>query len=188
MAGNILVTPAPLPGLMIIRNKRFPDSRGFFEQSYSKEGLAQLGLDVEFVQDNLSFNSSPFTLRGLHFQREPFAQAKLVSVIRGRALDVVVDLRQSSPAFGKHFKLELSAVDGDQLFVPAGFAHGFLTQEPETLFSYKTSRPYSPAHEGGICFDDGLLGIDWAADPDKIIISTKDRAWPPFDTRMDYFA
>lgn len=187
MVDNVTVAKTPLAGVMIIRNKRFHDSRGFFVESYSKEGLKQLGIDVEFVQDNLSFNINPFTLRGLHFQRAPFAQAKLVSVIKGSALDVVVDLRRSSPTFGKHFKVVLNATDGDQLFVPAAFAHGYLTHEPETLFSYKVAQPYSPEHEGGLCFDDSLLGIDWATRADQIITSTKDRAWPAFDPGMSYF-
>lgn len=187
MAGNIVAEPTRLPGVIIIRNKRFHDNRGFFVQSYSKGDFAQLGINDEFVQDNLGFNIKGLTLRGLHFQREPYAQAKLVSVVRGRALDVVVDLRRSSSTFGKYLAVMLSEANGDQLFIPAGFAHGYLTHQPDTLFAYKVSRPYSPEHEDGICFNDSLLDIDWSAPADEIVVSARDRSWPAFDPRLSYF-
>jgi len=187
MADNICVTLTPISGLVIVRSQRFFDDRGFFTQAYSKQGFAKAGIGIEFVQDNLSFNKYPNTLRGLHFQTEPFAQAKLVSVVRGRALDVVVDLRQNSRSFGEHFKFELNALNGDQLFVPEGFAHGFLTREADTLFSYKVSMPYSPEHEAGIRFDDAVLGIDWGTNAEAIIASSKDRDWPAFDSTAGYF-
>ena len=120
---------------------------------------------VDFVQDNVSLSRPVGTLRGLHFQKEPFAQVKLVSVMQGAARDVVVDIRHSSPTFGRHFSVLLSAEEGNQIFIPAGFAHGFLTLEPDTMLSYKVSNYYSPEHDSGIRFDDPRLGIDWGFDP-----------------------
>ena len=127
------------------------------------------------------------TLRGLHFQKEPFAQVKLVSVVQGAARDVVVDLRHSSPTFGRHFSILLSAEEGNQVFVPIGFAHGFLTLEPDTMLSYKVSNYYSPEHDFGIRFDDPRLGIDWGFDPASIITSEKDQLLPSFDPQTEYF-
>jgi dTDP-4-dehydrorhamnose 3,5-epimerase len=187
MVDSVAVRTTHLPGVIIIRNRRFHDARGFFVQSYSKRDFAQLGISEAFVQDNLGFNIKAPTLRGLHFQREPFAQAKLVTVVRGRVLDVVVDLRRGSPTFGEHLKVTLSDAEGEQLFVPPGFAHGYLTHQPETLLAYKVSKPYSPQHEGGLCFDDRLLDIDWGAPTSEIVISDRDRSWPEFDPRSSYF-
>jgi dTDP-4-dehydrorhamnose 3,5-epimerase len=182
------VTPTLLPGVLILRPDRFPDARGFFSESYNKRRLARAGVDIDFVQDNIAYCRPRLTLRGLHFQKEPFAQAKLVSVVKGTALDVVVDLKRSSPSFGRHFAIELSAAKGNQLFIPVGFAHGFMTLKPDTLFAYKVSNYYSVEHDTGIRFDDALLGIDWGPDPDLIVTSGKDRQLPPFDPKAAYFA
>jgi dTDP-4-dehydrorhamnose 3,5-epimerase len=182
------VLATPLPGVLILKPKRFPDMRGFFSESYNKRRLEEAGLEIDFVQDNIAYNRSRLTLRGLHFQKRPFAQAKLVSVLKGAALDVIVDLRCNSPGFGQHFAIELSAAEGNQLFVPVGFAHGFITLEPDTLFTYKVSHYYSPEHDTGIRFNDPLLGIDWRADPDLSIVSDKDRELPLFDPNREYFA
>lgn len=181
------IIAAPVPGVLILKPKRFADSRGFFTESYNKCTFAEIGIDIDFVQDNLSLSRTPITLRGLHFQREPVPQAKLVSVLQGAVLDVVVDLRRSSDFFGRHFSIELSAAEGIHLFIPAGLAHGFLTLEPDTLFFYKVSSFYSPECDAGIRFDDAALGIDWGVAPDLIVTSEKDRQLPFFDPSREYF-
>jgi dTDP-4-dehydrorhamnose 3,5-epimerase len=181
------VTPTPLAGVLVLKPTRFRDHRGFFSETYSKRRLAQAGLDVDFVQDNISVSTSAGTLRGLHFQKEPFAQVKLVSVAQGAARDVVVDLRRSSPTFGRHFSILLSAEEGNQVFVPIGCAHGFLTLKPDTMLSYKVSNYYSPEHDTGIRFDDPRLGIDWGFDQASIIRSEKDQLLPLFDPHAEYF-
>jgi dTDP-4-dehydrorhamnose 3,5-epimerase len=182
------VQTTPLPDALILKPKRVRDSRGLFSESYSKRQLKDAGVDIDFVQDNIAYNGSPLTLRGLHFQKPPHAQAKLLSVVKGAILDAIVDLRASSSAFGAHFALELSAEKGNQLFVPAGFAHGYLTLEPDTVVTYKVSDYYAPERDFGIRFDDPQLGIDWTTDPSLIIISEKDRALPLFDANSEYFA
>jgi dTDP-4-dehydrorhamnose 3,5-epimerase len=176
-----------IPEVLILEPKRFHDARGFFTETYNKRTLAEAGILTDFVQDNLSFSAPIHTLRGLHFQRDQLAQAKLVSVLNGSVLDVVVDLRASSPCFGRHFATKLIAEMGLQLFVPIGFAHGFVTLEPNSLFSYKTSAYYSQAHEDGIRFDDPELAIDWGVPSEQIVISEKDRQLPRFDRTKRYF-
>lgn len=182
------VVLTPLPGLLVLKPYRIEDARGFLCETYHKRRLAEAGIDTDFVQDNLSLSKPSGTLRGLHFQRPPMAQAKLVSVLKGAALDVVVDLRRSSATFGRHFAIELSEQAGLQLFVPPGFAHGFVTAKPDTLFAYKASNYYSPGHDSGIRFDDPLLAIDWGQSPDALLLSERDRALPRFDPSEDYFA
>ncbi|MGH6824179.1 dTDP-4-dehydrorhamnose 3,5-epimerase [Methyloceanibacter sp.] len=181
------ITLTPLAGVLVLKPKRFRDNRGFFSETYSKRRLADAGINVDFVQDNLSVSKSPGILRGLHFQKEPFAQVKLVSVVQGAARDVVVDIRHSSPSFGRHFSIVLNAEEGNQVFVPIGFAHGFLALEPDTVLSYKVSNYYAPEHDSGIRFDDPRLGIDWGFDQASIITSDKDRLLPPFDPQTGYF-
>jgi len=181
------VTPTPLAGVLVLKPTRLRDRRGFFSEIYSKRRLTEAGLNVDFVQDNVSVSKLPGTLRGLHFQKEPFAQVKLVSVIQGAARDVVVDIRRSSPTFAGHFSIVLSAEEGNQILVPIGCAHGFLTLKPETMLSYKVSNYYSPEHDAGIRFDDPRLGIDWGLDQASIIRSEKDRLLPPFDPHAEYF-
>jgi dTDP-4-dehydrorhamnose 3,5-epimerase len=182
------VTQTPLAQVLILKPRRSQDLRGFFSETYNKRRLAEVGIHIDFVQDNLSVSKPPGTLRGLHFQKEPFAQAKLVSVIKGAALDVVVDLRLSSSTFGQHFSILLSADEGNQVLVPIGFAHGFITLEPDTILSYKVSNYHSPEHDSGIRFDDTLIGIDWGCDRSLIVTSDKDRHLPPFDPKAEYFA
>jgi dTDP-4-dehydrorhamnose 3,5-epimerase len=172
-------------GLLILKPRRFEDLRGYFCETYSKLRLADAGITDEFVQENISLSRSPGTLRGLHFQRGPLAQAKLLFVVKGAALDVVVDLRRSSETFGQHMSIVLSDAEGNQLYVPAGFAHGFITLEPDTVFFYKVSQCYSVDHEAGIRFDDPVLGIDWGQAP--LAISDRDRALPGFDATSEYF-
>lgn len=182
------VTETSLPGVVILKPKRFQDLRGFFCEAYSKRRLAEAGIAVDFVQDNISMSKPRRTLRGLHFQTEPFAQVKLVSVVSGAARDVVVDIRQSSPTFTRHVSVLLSAEEGNQIFIPVGFAHGFLTLEPDTVLSYKVSAYYNAEHDSGIRFDDPSLGVDWGCDLSSIVTSEKDQRLPAFDPKARYFA
>jgi dTDP-4-dehydrorhamnose 3,5-epimerase len=181
------VIATSIAGVFMLKPKRFEDARGFFTESYNKRQLAELGIAVEFVQDNLSYSKGRGTLRGLHFQTRPLAQDKLVSVIQGAALDVAVDLRRGSATFGQYVAARLDAAEGNQLFIPVGFAHGFLTLEPDTLFSYKVSNYYSPEHDRGIRWNDATLGIDWGSDPAPAALSDKDGSFPNFDPAADYF-
>lgn len=172
------VEPTAIPDVKIVTPKRFGDNRGFFSETYNRQRFTEAGIDMEFVQDNHSLSAVTGTVRGLHFQSEPFAQAKLIRVVRGRVLDVAVDLRRSSQTFGKHVAVELSADNGRQLFVPVGFAHGFCTLEPNTEIEYKVSAYYSAAHDHGLAWDDPALGIAWPVDRAKAILSDKDRRQP----------
>ncbi len=182
------IVTTPLPGLMILKPRRIEDGRGFFCESYHKQRLADAGIDACFVQDNLSLSKPEGTLRGLHFQKTPLQQAKLVGVVNGEVRDVAVDLRRGSKTFGRHFSIVLSEAEGNQLFIPAGFAHGFVTLKPDTLFAYKVSSYYSPGQEAGIRFDDPLLGIDWGRAADTLVVSERDRELPGFDPKAEYFA
>jgi dTDP-4-dehydrorhamnose 3,5-epimerase len=171
------VTPLAIPDVRIVRPRKFGDHRGFFSETWSRKSFAEAGIDIDFVQDNHSLSAATGTLRGLHFQSPPFAQDKLVRVVKGRILDVAVDLRKSSPTFGKWVAAELSAEGWQQILVPTGFAHGFVTLEPDTEVIYKVSAPYSPADDHGVAWNDPDLAIDWpAASPP--ILSEKDRALP----------
>lgn len=161
---------------MIIEPDVFGDHRGWFFESYSKKKLADLGINVDFVQDNHSFSAEKGTLRGLHFQNQPMAQAKLIRCTKGAVLDVAVDLRKSSLTYKKWVAVELSAENKKQLFIPKGFGHGFLTLTPDAEFQYKVDEYYSKEHDRSIKFDDPEIGIDWKIiDP---IISDKDKDAP----------
>ncbi|MEQ9142882.1 MAG: dTDP-4-dehydrorhamnose 3,5-epimerase [Parvibaculaceae bacterium] len=162
----------------IITPKRFEDDRGYFVETYNAARLAEHGIAPVFVQDNQSLSREPGTIRGLHFQTPPFAQAKLVRVVAGAILDVAVDIRKGSPTFGKHVTAELSAENGHQLFLPAGFAHGFCTLAPDTVLTYKVDAHYSAAHDAGIIWNDPDLGIDWPAEADPACLSPKDKVLP----------
>jgi dTDP-4-dehydrorhamnose 3,5-epimerase len=146
-----------------------------------------MGIDIDFVQDNHSLSATVGTLRGLHFQSPPCAQDKLVRVTRGRILDVAVDIRTASPTFGKHVAVELSAANWKQLLVPVGFAHGFVTLEPDTEVQYKVSAPYSPENDHGLAFDDPALGIDWGLPAAALTLSDKDRKHPRLAEMLRYF-
>ena len=173
------VQQTPIPDLLVIQPRVFNDPRGYFFESYNaKNLLASLGA-IEFVQDNEAL-SVKGVLRGLHYQVGEFAQAKLVRVVRGKILDVAVDIRPGSPTYGKWFAIELSSENKKQLFVPKGFAHGYHTLSAEAIFSYKCDNYYSKAHEGGIKWDDASLGIDWNLGDGELILSEKDRALPYF--------
>lgn len=177
-----------IAGVWLITPKRHEDQRGSFTETYSSRAFAELGIDCVFVQDNQSHSRAAGTLRGLHFQRPPKAQGKLVRVLRGRILDVCVDLRRSSPSFGRHVAAELSARDGNQIYVPAGFAHGFCTLEPDTEIAYKVDEHYAPDHDDGIAWNDPTLAIDWPVSSSDIVISPKDAALPPFDPSRPVFS
>jgi dTDP-4-dehydrorhamnose 3,5-epimerase len=172
------VEATDLPDVKIISPKKFGDHRGFFSETYNRASFTAAGIDLEFVQDNHSLSATVGTLRGLHFQSAPFAQDKLVRVTKGRILDVAVDIRASSPSFGRHVAVELSAENWKQLLVPVGFAHGFVTLEPDTEVLYKVSALYSAANDHGLAFNDPALGIDWRIGHDKLVLSEKDRTHP----------
>jgi dTDP-4-dehydrorhamnose 3,5-epimerase len=183
----LTVEPTDIPDVKILTPKRFGDQRGFFSEVYNRKRLAEAGITIEFIQDNHSWSAEPGTVRGLHFQSRPFAQDKLVRVARGRILDVAVDIRRSSPTYGRHVAVELSAENWRQLLVPVGFAHGFCTLDPDTEVLYKVSGDYSPQHDHGLAWDDPALGIPWPVAPEKAILSDKDRRHPTFDALPDYF-
>ena len=172
------VEATAIPAVKIITPKKFGDARGFFSETYSKAAWDAAGLDLVFVQDNHSFSAAVGTLRGLHFQIPPFAQDKLVRVGRGRILDVAVDIRRSSPTFGKHVAVELSADNWRQLLIPVGFAHAFVTLEPNCEVLYKTTASYSPEHDRGLAWDDRDIGIEWPLPEGGPMLSDKDRKWP----------
>ncbi len=167
-----------IPGVMLIIPRRFADSRGFFVETYNRRRFHELGLTVEFVQDNQSFSSRVGTVRGLHFQRPPTAQTKLVSAIRGAVLDVVVDLRQGSPHYARHVAVRLDAAEGAMLLVPAGFAHGFCTLEPDSVLSYKVDAHYSAPDDDGLYWADPALGIEWPVSEAEALLSDKDKKLP----------
>lgn len=163
-----------IPEVKLITPRRFADSRGYFTESWNKRALAAAGIHYDFVQDNQSLSKEIGTVRGLHFQRPPHAQAKLVSVLRGRIFDVAVDIRKGSKTFGRHVTAELDSETGAQLLVPAGFAHGFATLTPETLVLYKVDAHYSAEADSGIFWADPALGISWPVGERAAIVSDKD--------------
>jgi dTDP-4-dehydrorhamnose 3,5-epimerase len=169
-----------IPGLLLITPRRFGDERGFFSESWNRKVLAGHGVDIDFVQDNHSLSKTVGTVRGLHFQTPPHAQAKLVRCGRGRLFDVAVDARKGSPTFGKWFGVELSFDNGKQLLIPEGFLHGFMTLEPDTEIIYKCSDYYAPDCDGGVRFDDPDIGIDWPLKNIDFTVSAKDRDAPSF--------
>lgn len=167
-----------LPGVVVVTPRRFADERGFFSEVYNRAALAAAGIGVEFVQDNHSLSRPAGVVRGLHYQAPPHAQDKLVRVGRGRILDVAVDVRTGSPHYGKWVGVELSAEDGNQLFIPRGFLHGFATLEPDCEVLYKCSDFYAPDCDGSVRFDDPAIGIDWGIDASAAILSEKDAKAP----------
>lgn len=158
---SLEVVDLALRGLKLVRPRRHGDGRGFFSETYNRRDFALAGIACEFVQDNHSRSSVPGVVRGLHFQRPPHAQDKLVRVVAGRIVDIAVDIRRGSPTYGAHVAVELSAENWSQLFVPVGFAHGFCTLEPNTEVIYKVTDYYAPACEDGILWNDPALGIAW---------------------------
>lgn len=177
-AGNVEARGLGIAGPLLLSVRRFADARGAFTETYNRRDYHAIGIEDDFVQDNQSLSVPVGTLRGLHFQTPPHAQAKLVRVLRGRILDVAVDIRANSPTFGRHVAAELSGENGLMLYIPEGFAHGFVTREPNTEVAYKVSALYAPACDRGLAWDDPALGIAWDIDPAAAVLSDKDRRWP----------
>jgi dTDP-4-dehydrorhamnose 3,5-epimerase len=173
------IEPASIPDVLVIRPIKRGDARGFFSETFKASRLREAGVDLDWVQDNHSYSSSRGVVRGLHFQRPPLAQAKLVRVTRGAIFDVAVDIRQGSPTFGRHVAVELSAENWAQLYVPVGFAHGFCALTDDTEVQYKVSTEYSLESEGGLLWNDSALAIDWPIKAEAARLSPRDAAWPP---------
>jgi dTDP-4-dehydrorhamnose 3,5-epimerase len=183
-----------IPDLLVIEPRLFGDQRGYFMESWSQRDFDAAVRPIQFVQDNES-KSRYGVLRGLHYQRGACSQSKLVRVVRGRVLDIAVDIRRGSPWFGQHVACELSEENHRQFFIPRGFAHGFAVLSEEAVFQYKCDRPYAPEAEGAIAWNDPALGIDWGLPEDAIILSEKDKHHPSlsqatdlFDYSLDYYA
>jgi dTDP-4-dehydrorhamnose 3,5-epimerase len=177
-----------IAGPLLILPEKHADARGFFAEVFRKDVLASKTGPIEFVQDNHSHSSKPGTVRGLHFQVTPTPQAKLVRAVRGAVFDVAVDLRKSSPTYGRHVATTLSAENFAQLYVPIGFAHGFCTLEPNTEVVYKVSAYYDPATEKGLLWNDPALKIAWPHGLSRVTISDKDRNYPPLDQLGAWFS
>lgn len=177
----------PIPDLLVIRPPRFGDDRGFFSEVWSRQRFEAEGLHFDWCQDNHSRSAAVGTLRGLHYQAPPFAQAKLVRCPRGRVWDAVADVRPGSPTHGRSFGIELSAENWTQLLVPRGFLHGFVTLEPDSELLYKVDNPYSRAHDGAVAWDDPDLAIDWPLSGPPVL-SDKDRAAPRLANWTNPFA
>ncbi|MEQ8897065.1 MAG: dTDP-4-dehydrorhamnose 3,5-epimerase [Roseovarius sp.] len=174
------VETTKLGGVLILTPQRHGDTRGFFSESWNRRRLEEAGISAEFVQDNHSLSAKAGTVRGLHFQAPPHAQAKLVRCGRGRLFDVAVDIRKGSPTFGQWMGVELSFENGKQLYLPEGFLHGFATREPDTEILYKCTDYFAPECDGAVRFDDPDLGIDWGIDTGAAVLSDKDAAAPLF--------
>lgn len=174
----IRIDDTKIPEIKILKPQLFEDGRGVFSEVYNKRALAEHGITCEFVQDNSSLSRDIGVVRGLHFQAPPFAQDKLIHVARGAIFDVAVDIRTGSPTFGRHVSQVLSEEAWNQMLVPAGFAHGFCTLEPNTVVLYKTSHYYAPDHEQGIRWNDPELSISWPITTDQAILSDKDWSLP----------
>jgi dTDP-4-dehydrorhamnose 3,5-epimerase len=173
----------------LLRPRRFGDARGWFMETYSEAAALAAGINVRFVQDNQSFSAFEGTIRGLHYQRPPHAQAKLVRCVRGSIMDYVVDIRRGSPTYGRHVAVGLTAEGGEQLFIPVGFAHGFVTLEPDVEVAYKVSDVYAPDCDGGILWNDPTIGIDWPLPTTGPVLSDRDKILPTlveFDSPFAY--
>ncbi|CCG09074.1 dTDP-4-dehydrorhamnose 3,5-epimerase [Pararhodospirillum photometricum] len=175
---SILVESLAIPEVKILRPKKHGDARGFFSETYTERDLAAAGLTLTFVQDNHAFSAEKGTVRGLHFQTPPFAQDKLIRVVRGAILDVAVDVRTGSATYGQHVSAVISAEAWNQILVPIGFAHGLVTLEPNTEVLYKVTNYYSPEHDKGLLWNDPDLGIDWPIGEADAILSEKDKRQP----------
>jgi len=167
----------PIKGVFVIEPRVFKDARGYFFEAFKQQEFDEHIGHIDFVQDNESM-STRGVLRGLHYQKGAYSQAKLVRVIKGRVLDVAVDIRKSSPTFGQHVMVELSDENKRQFFIPRGFAHGFLVLSPEAIFTYKVDNVYAPQAEAGICWNDPALAIEWPIDPAEVVTSEKDLKAP----------
>lgn len=174
------IRPTALPEVMVLAPRRFGDARGYFSETWSAARMKAAGLDLAFCQDNESLSAQKGTLRGLHYQAPPFAQAKLVRVGKGAILDVAVDARRGSPTFGRWVAEELSAENGAQILVPRGFLHGFVTLTADTLVIYKVDNVYDAASDGSVAWNDADIGVDWGVSAAEAVLSDKDRRAPAF--------
>lgn len=181
-ASNLRISDA-----VLLLPRRMGDERGYFVETYNARAFAEFGITAVFVQDNQSLSATPGTIRGLHFQVPPHAQAKLVRVLRGSILDIAVDLRRGSPTFGQWCGATLTADRGEQLYIPKGFAHGFCTLEPHTEVAYKVDDYYAPECETGLLWNDPNLGIEWPVASHAAVLSPKDRMLPRLDTFVSPF-
>jgi dTDP-4-dehydrorhamnose 3,5-epimerase len=172
------ITPLALPEVLLITPKRHGDARGWFSETWNRTKLAEAGVTYDFLQDNQAYTAEKNTVRGLHFQHAPYAQAKLVRVLRGAIYDVAVDIRPGSATYGKSVGVELTAEGGEQLLVPRGFAHGYCTLVPDTELIYKVDNVYAPRAEGGLLWCDPALGIDWPIRPEEAVILERVAAAP----------
>lgn len=175
---NFTVTALDLGGILLIVPRRFGDARGYFAETYRRDAFRALGVAADFVQDNQSLSARAGTVRGLHFQAPPAAQAKLVRAIRGAVFDVAVDLRRGSASYGRWCAATLTAAGGEQVYIPRGFAHGFCTLEPDTEVAYKIDGYYAPEHDSGVLWNDPQIGIAWPVEPAEAILSERDRKLP----------
>ncbi|MGF1461777.1 MAG: dTDP-4-dehydrorhamnose 3,5-epimerase [Maricaulaceae bacterium] len=182
-----MFTRLDIADVVVFEPKRFGDHRGYFSETYNKRQFLEFGLAVEFVQDNQSLSRDRGVLRGLHFQARPFAQDKLVRCVAGAVFDVAVDIRHGSPTFGRSVSATLSAENGRQIFVPKGFAHGFVTLTPNTEVVYKVTDYYAPEHDFGLAWNDPAIGINWPIPDAEIILSEKDRKHPSLRDAPKYF-
>jgi dTDP-4-dehydrorhamnose 3,5-epimerase len=176
--GNFSSERLSIADVIVVRVRKFADSRGHFLETFRKADFAEMGVDCEFVQDNQAFSAQTGTIRGLHFQVPPHAQAKLVRVLRGAVYDAAVDLRRGSPTYGKWCGARLTADGGEQIFVPRGYAHGYCTLEPDTVVAYKVDSYYAPQSEAGIIWSDSAIGIDWSVPAERVLVSDKDAKLP----------
>jgi dTDP-4-dehydrorhamnose 3,5-epimerase len=174
------VVASSIPDVKVLVPVRHRDARGYFSEAFNRRALAEAGIDNDFLQDNHLLSGPPGTIRGLHYQLAPFAQAKLLRVLRGSVLDVAVDIREDSATFGQHVTEVISAEAGNQIFVPAGFAHGFCTLEPDTEVLYKVDQYWAPDHDRGLCWNDPDLAIKWPEAASESLLSERDRHQPSF--------
>jgi len=181
-------TELAIHGLLLVKPQRIEDSRGYFMETYRARTFEDFGMPAVFVQDNEAFSAAAGTIRGLHYQAPPYAQAKLVRAVRGSVFEVAVDLRRGSPTFGRWAGVTLSADNGHQLFVPGGFAHGYCTLEPDTAIAYKCDRYHAAEADAGVLFSDPAIGIEWPVAPEDAIVSKKDRKLPLLEDVASPFA
>jgi dTDP-4-dehydrorhamnose 3,5-epimerase len=181
------VVPTAIEAVKVITPKSFGDARGTFSETYNQQRFFEHDIPLNFIQDNQAFSKEAGTIRGLHFQVPPTAQDKLLRVLHGSVVDVAVDLRRSSPTYGKWVSELLSAENGKQLLVPAGFAHGYCTLEPDTVVLYKVTAYWSPKDERGLAWDDPDLAIDWQVPREKSLLAEKDTRWPQLKALPTYF-
>jgi dTDP-4-dehydrorhamnose 3,5-epimerase len=184
---QVNVKPSELPEVLILTPERFDDARGFFSETYNERLWQEIGIDLRFVQDNHSHSAEPGTVRGLHYQLPPHAQNKLVRVPRGAILDVAVDIRVASPTFGRHVRTVISAAEWNQILVPAGFAHGYATLEPDTEVFYKTTYFFAPDCERAIRWNDPAIGIEWGLAQGQAVVSERDAQAPLLADAIDLF-